>query len=362
MLTGQIEKGNRHYPSNDPTCRNFNKNLFTVENHHRRVATHSRRATLNHFNMSIAHPPFLLKRYRRRFARPMRAAWGTWAIREGWLMRCADGEAPFGYGEICPLPAMGSTTPEPEFFTAERAFASWACQSTMDGRLLQSARTASLLSLDDATAESVRCLRDQGFTTHKIKVGIQDRLAEWHLLEPILLALPESERIRIDPNRSWSLEDWTFWSARLNDHLPCLEFVEEPFPHDTPAGVWLEIAHQTLIPLALDESLSGSGLAQWHGLRWPGYWIVKPSLMGPPDSWMELLAPARHKIILSSAFETAIGLTALLRIAARLPHQTVHGLGTQAWFNDDWGLPQDGPLLHPPDPTRLEALWNSICD
>lgn len=310
--------------------------------------------------MSDLHARTEFKRYSRPFAKPLHAAWGTWTVREGWLVRTHFPESgQTGHGEICPLPLGPSLAGPPSEHERELAFALWSTRPPEAWHPHPHVQTASLLSLDGNTAETLKALQSTGFSTHKIKVGIRDRDGEWALLKPILSMLGGDDRLRLDPNRAWKSEDWDFWANRLADFRPLIEYVEEPFPSDTEPAVWMERACGSL-PLALDESLHGGGLEHWQEREWPGFWILKPSLMGSPEIWLTRLRKVADKIILSSAFETAIGMTALLRIAGRLPQQTVHGLGTQSWFGDSWGLPQDGPCICPADPSKLEALWNSI--
>lgn len=303
----------------------------------------------------------MLRPYMRSFVRPLRAAWGTWHVRQGWLMRSESSASRLpGYGEVCPLPNGPSLGGGPGAFASEMAFAQWSTNPPPGSNPRSDVLTASLLSLDRQTAASLDSFQADGYSTHKIKVGMRENREEWTLLEPILSHLASHERVRLDPNRAWTDADWDFWEKRLTDYQTIIEFIEEPFPAGTDPALWMDRAHRSPVPFALDESLLGPGLEEWQARSWPGYWIIKPSLMGTPEHWLSKLEWAAQRIILSSAFETAVGMTAILRLAERLPEDTVHGLGTQSWFDDDWGLPQSGPRISPIHPSALEALWNSI--
>ena len=52
---------------------------------------------------------FQVKPYRRSFCRPLITSRGTWAQREGFLLRM-DTEDGIGYGEVAPIPSFGSET------------------------------------------------------------------------------------------------------------------------------------------------------------------------------------------------------------------------------------------------------------
>lgn len=270
----------------------------------------------------------------------------------------ADRDAKSKFGEICPLPSPNSEGTEPAGFAKEFAFAQWAVLQA-NKSFSQPTRTAALINLDPDAPSQLKRLRQQGYTHCKIKLGIGAPSKEWEVLKGLLDDLPENFLIRLDPNRAWSLQDWTFWKPRLEDFQSLIQFIEEPFSKTVHNSAILEVTEASPIAFALDESLS-SGLQFWTDSAWSGYWVIKPSLMGNPEIWMDQLRHLKDKIILSSAFETAIGLSALLKLAARLPANTVHGLGTQVWFDDKWGTQQAGPVLLPPTPEQLQKIWNSI--
>lgn len=301
---------------------------------------------------------YIFKAYQRPFSRPLKTANGVWKTRSGWLMSNRDVTTQFG--EICPLPSpkSESTKPTPTGFSKEFDFAQWAVLGAKESFGLPT-RTAALINLDPCAKSHLKRLRQQGFTHCKIKLGVEAPIKEWEALKTLLDDLPDNFLIRLDPNRAWSLRDWAFWKPRLEDYQSLIQFIEEPFSKTVHNSTILEVTEASPIAFALDESLA-SGLQFWTDSTWSGYWVIKPSLMGDPETWMNQLHHVKEKIILSSAFETAIGLSALLNLAARLPADTVHGLGTQVWFDDNWGTEQVGPVLLPPTPEKLQKIWNSI--
>jgi len=286
-----------------------------------------------------------------------------------------------GHGEAAPLPEFGSEShEEAQAFLGRAArettlggidalladappaagFALWAARTGLGGRAGDlRARSAALLTLGPTSADELPGLRARGARTCKLKLGRADPSVQWEWLKAVAAALQDGERLRLDPNRSWTEAQWGFWRPRLHGLGAIVEFIEEPFAavEDT-----LHCAERSPVPLALDESLARGGLAALRdsvGRGWPGFWIIKPSLLGPADAWLELLTPLAGRVVVSSALETGIGMSALIALAARFP-ETDHGLGTQDFFADGFGARQDGFMLAPLPPAQQEAVWNSL--
>ena len=319
--------------------------------------------------------------YRRPFARPLRAAWGTWAVREGILIRLRDGTGRTGYGEVAPLPEFGSESlrqamdyldtlsegigledlrqrlPEAPPATA---FGLWSALHALDGCPVTRARTAALTGLEELEDGGFDRLRRAGYRTCKVKVGISDPEKELAQVRTVLQQLLPGETLRLDPNRSWDLSAFEHWTEQLAGRASSISFIEEPFRAGLLESSQLAaLAKRSPVPLAIDESLSEMGWPHWLNLDWPGYWIVKPSLSGPAD-WMDGLSGRRDKVVLSSVFETGIGMGHLARMASGFPDND-HGLGTGAWFDDPWGLPGKA-VVEALTSEKVETLWKHFCD
>jgi O-succinylbenzoate synthase len=317
--------------------------------------------------------------YRRTFAHPLETAWRQWSVREGFLIRIDMGNGRTGIGEVAPLEDFGTESvheagsylaslpanPEHQDFESivEKAppacaFGVWAAMDEA-GPAKVPVRTATLMNLETMDASTLQAARESGYTSFKVKLGLREPAQEWSRLRTATGLLNEGEKLRLDPNRSWDLEAYGFWGQRLADLGLSVEFIEEPFqPGLVDEETLVEIAQKSPVPLALDESLSEDGIAKWLDLNWPGYWIVKPSLCGMP-TWMDTLQRFQEKVVISSAFETAVGLNHLLRIAQFFPNN-VHGLGTGSFFNDALGLPSSGGQIRPQDSIQLNAIWTSL--
>lgn len=329
-------------------------------------------------SLSSASISFQISVYRRPFANPHKAAWGEWSVRKGILIRIIDEAGQSGFGETSPLKYFGAETLN-ESIQFLASIPSQTDMDTLNARLKaappasafgiwsaiqnlslkpedQSASgTAGLLSLGYNLEKRIQELKDLGLRTFKIKVGLNNPDWEIGLLSELVASLNETDRIRVDPNQSWnrnSLEKWSVW---LQGHADIIDFIEEPLtPGQVSRKDMIKIANDFPVPLALDESLTKDGIAKWQDLGWPGYWILKPSLLGIPH-WLEYLDPA--KVVLSSIFETGIGLSSIINLSGRLP-AIDQGLGTSSYFNDGLSPSPRNGSVKSMRKRELTGIWN----
>lgn len=324
--------------------------------------------------------------YCRPFRKPLTSARGAWTERRGLVIRLRCRESGrTGYGEVAPLPAFGSE----DLDTARRffrqleenkagldldlllreappssAFGLWsALEDNAHGEDgLVSAETAALLSLGEETPSRLSELRARGYQTFKLKLGTRQPSLEWATLQRLVTVLHQGEQLRLDPNRSWGNHEWAFWKPRLEEIAHWIEFLEDPFrPQENHLSLLRDFNHQPL-PLALDESLHGEGmLGWWLERKWDGFWIIKPSLSGAVENWLPPLKEAKASVILSSAFETGIGLSAIIQLCQHF-REIRHGLGTQSYFSEDFGLPQEGSRLNSLTHKQTTDLWNLLSE
>jgi O-succinylbenzoate synthase len=323
------------------------------------------------------------KSYQRPFLSPLETSSGSWTLREGILVKAEHLETGhIGFGEVAPLPSFGSESLKSaetylrsisgnltrtqlasaiETAPPSTGFALWSALNTPRGEgPSPTAGSAALLSLNHDAPAAISQLQESGYRTFKLKTGIRDRSLEWDDLQAAASVLESGGRIRLDPNQSWDITTAAFWLPRLETIASRIEFIEEPLHQDLVTVKQLAtVQADTPILLALDESLSRHGLEEWIEAGWPGYWIIKPSLQGLPDGWLQQLSFARDKVVLSSVFESGIGMSALIAIAAGFPGKD-HGLGTQAFFRDSFGVSQTGSTLKALDKQEQDILWNRL--
>ena len=177
-------------------------------------------------------------------------------------------------------------------------------------------------------------LRDAGFKAIKIKVG---RLNLQEDIERVKIArkiLPDEIALRLDANRSWEWEEaFEFAQAVSNCKI---EFCEEPLRGFQK----LEELHlQTGIPLALDETLwtnPNPDALPKNGIK---ALIIKPGIIGGWDGtkfWVDYAEKKNMQVVLSSSFESGLGLNWIASMAANfLRQQLPTGLDTAKWFERD---------------------------
>ena len=225
------------------------------------------------------------------------------------------------------------------------------------------------ISNAETAIERCRDLLEQGYQTVKIKVGRgQSPEQEANVISSISKAFGDRLSIRLDANRAWDIDH----ALRFAEHLSCpnLEYIEEPVNRVNDIAVFCE---KTQLPVALDESIASSrGPADVAELlkHCPGVvsCVLKPSCMGSIDRLvhiMKICVSLNRKTVISSAFETPVGISFLCELAAISnavtqqrngiqKHPARHGLGTVDWFQN-----VEGDCFRKPS-IMLEASWQIL--
>ncbi|MTI12808.1 o-succinylbenzoate synthase [Sansalvadorimonas verongulae] len=179
----------------------------------------------------------------------------------------------------------------------------------------------------------------------KIKVARQSVVDEIKLIQRLDSVLPERVKIRLDGNRGWNLKDALIFSRAIPHQR--IRFIEEPL---TDAEELPAYAASGGLPVALDESLQGTQTL-------PDYFtglaalVVKPTLSGGVHRCQQL-ADFAHKhnleLVISSSYESPVGIGTLTRLALQLAPHTASGLDTLSIFQEN-RIPRE----------QLHALWSS---
>jgi O-succinylbenzoate synthase len=335
---------------------------------------------------------------RRAFRRPLVTAHGTWAVRESLLIRLTNTDGGVGYGEAAPVPGFTSETiardlawlhrqnPAVTLAALARVPASLAClnwalacaramskDAFAPAARAQSFPVAALLPAGRAAVAALARFAAQGYRTFKWKIAAQSPDEEFRVLEKLLSALPRGARLRLDANGGLNAKSFAAWLARLPSlaRASAIEFIEQPLPparSPRASLAQLELAADSPVPIALDESVAGlPALVRAHAARWPGPLVVKPSLLGDLAGFIAWRAREKPDLVYSSAFETSVGLHAALWLASTDPRagQRALGFGTLDAFR------RDGLQLraHAPGPKITSAaltvgdfaqLWNRL--
>lgn len=297
--------------------------------------------------------------YRTAFKQPLQTAHGSWAEREGVIIRLADESGRSALGEIAPIPWFGTETTVEALELCRKLgakiddeaiaaisdslpccqFAFGSAHEALTGTAHEnpSRRTevACLLPAGFDAIAAASHAADHGFTRLKWKVGVGEPASEIAILHMIADALPKGVLLRLDANGAWDRHDaWEWIDACAG--LP-IEFIEQPFPRGEDAEL-LEFgtAHPGLF--ALDESVTPPGeLWRWLEAGWPGVVVVKPSLAGDPATLRRLLSESKADVVFSTALETTVGWHAALRFAfGGSRAKRALGFGAGAPFADDF--------------------------
>lgn len=315
------------------------------------------------------------------FRRPFPTASGMWLRRDAWLLRLMDDDGRIGLGEAV-LETSGGEVAERILALLVHEAVALAAEGGLPtladlelhgppGRALAAALGAAALDLArptltaeaaaavpgvgvnavikfggaDAGAEAARQSVSAGFRTLKIKAGAEretDVLVA--RVRAVRTAVGPAVRLRIDANGAWdadTAEERLRAIARFD-----IEYAEQPLAaHDFDGLATLR--RRVDVPIAADEAVE-SVLATRALLRAEAVdlLVVKPARVGGPDAVAEIagLAMARGvPVVISTLFETGVGIAAALAAAAALPGVTMpgrveapdHGLATAGLLDHD---------------------------
>lgn len=177
-------------------------------------------------------------------------------------------------------------------------------------------------------------LVDAGYSTLKIKVGKINSELEAIGVQSIRDAVGPEVNIRLDANRSWSLEEAIQFgkSVRSSD----IEFIEEPLSNPVDLPVFYD---ESGTHFAFDETLHhildpGISFQSYTGLA---ALVIKPTLVACVPRILDLIKQAREqgiKVVISSSYETDIGLMNLAQFAAGVSGEEITtGLGTYGLYS-----------------------------
>jgi o-succinylbenzoate synthase len=169
----------------------------------------------------------------------------------------------------------------------------------------------------------------RGYRAYKLKVGVETNARELEKIAYLRGTLGENISIRLDANRAFGFEQAVRFLASVAQFK--IEYIEEPL-HANLFNRLGDLHAESHVPIALDESLSDHsvGKSTWS-LRDRALQladrsamdvaIIKPTLAGGLCDVIELardLSQTDVKMVISSAIETGVGLTAALHLAAAL--------------------------------------------
>ncbi|MDE3094506.1 MAG: o-succinylbenzoate synthase [Chloroflexota bacterium] len=321
--------------------------------------------------------------YRIPFVAAVGTAHGAWSVREGAIVQLRTGDGAIGAGDVAPLPSHGTAdiaaclallddiAPRilgtaiddvPSRIDAlvpdDAPFAPLRC--ALETALLDATARAAgvsvarLLTPDPARDVAVNALVDAapcaaaaaaaararaaGFRDIKLKVGMAASVAEETArVAAVRGAAGPAARLRLDANGAWTEEQAI---ARIRAMEPyAIDLVEQPIP---PGDIFAlrRVREAVPVPVAADEG--AASLAAVRALieaRAVDAVVVKLPVVGGPRLAREMIAlvtAAGVAPVVTSAFESGVGVAAALQLSATLPRPArACGLATLGLLADD---------------------------
>lgn len=276
-------------------------------------------------------------------------------IRSGILINITAEKGDIGWGEIAPLPKWSKETLEDcleqlnqkqhEMITtdwnADTCFEKLAKLELFPAVSfgLESALLSILMPLPEHTISTTALLmgspqeifkqaklrHEEGFTLAKLKVSS----LTFEEAAYVIRRLKNKFRLRIDVNQAWDTRDSIQFFSQFP--LGTFDYVEEPFQNPNDLAYF---SH----PLAVDESFQqGLSLTRLEALPNLKALIYKPTIQGGMLKCLPLHEWAVKRgisLVLSSSFETDLGLAHIASMAHRLSITAPVGLGTYHYLND----------------------------
>ncbi len=177
----------------------------------------------------------------------------------------------------------------------------------------------------------------EGVRSFKLKVGSNDTYSDLERIAFVRSILPANAALRIDANQQWDYgAAGSFAKAMEKDLRNGVEYLEEPTKDNLLLGEFFKV---TQFPYALDESLRQLPLKTIKELKGVKAFILKPTMLGGFEramNWARLAQGSGIGAVVSSSFETGVGVRALAQLAAALPEpRSPAGLDTLKWFEKD---------------------------
>lgn len=279
---------------------------------------------------------------------PLRVPLGGQTFREATLV-----EGPMGWGEFSPLPGYPCDPRHCEEAVREAVFLGWpaAVRAAVPVNGLVPAVAP------EAAAELAAEAAAAGLTTLKVKVGGGPLADDADRVAAVRAALGPSGRIRLDANGAWDVDAAVTAIGRLAPFD--LELVEQPVADLADLA---EVRRRVAVPVAADESLRSLGDARrLRALDAADAVVVKVQPLGGVRAALKVIDAAGVPAVVSSLYETSVGLAAGVALAAALPELPFAcGLGTAVLLAGDVVgdplIPEAGllPVRCPrPDPVLL---------
>lgn len=216
--------------------------------------------------------------------------------------------------------------------------------------------SALLMGSKEQILEQALIMQNKGYTSVKVKVStlpVDD--AKYVIDQLIVIFL----LVRIDVNRAWSTNDSLKFFSQYP--LDAFDYVEEPFANPKDLALFTH-------PLAVDESHPADlTLEELECLPTLKALIYKPTIQGGMANCLRLLEWANNKkiqFVLSSSFESDVGLMNIAAMAHHLSLTAPIGIGTYHYlgeFINGKPLEFSNSFVHIPEQIRPKMKYIHSC-
>lgn len=184
----------------------------------------------------------------------------------------------------------------------------------------------------DQVVAQARVLSKRGFISMKLKVGghLEEDIEKVQAINDVLNG---HVLLHVDANRRWNFEQ----AMEFGKHVSCaaVEYIEEPFEDLSRIS---EFFKETLIPVGLDESLKTLTFPEIQSMDGVDYVVLKPMMFGGIQKTWEMMREARAialNAVISSSYESGVGILSLANLAGDGNHHVSVGLDTLKYFEND---------------------------
>lgn len=186
-------------------------------------------------------------------------------------------------------------------------------------------------TVSDIQAQITRQLQD-GISVFKLKVGRASAAEDAKYVNEVSALLPQDCRLRLDANRAWTADEAFLFNSLVRKEK--IDYIEEPLQNTH----LLDTLPDDFPPLALDESIRENPRHEALNLKTVSTVVLKPSLTGGIHSLTERVQEYHHlgkTCVISSSFESPLGLNVLTELAAALTPGIAAGLDTARYFDPE---------------------------
>jgi O-succinylbenzoate synthase len=192
-----------------------------------------------------------------------------------------------------------------------------------------------LMGTVEKMIETAEKLLTAGYRALKLKVGRLRFDEEIALLRRLRRLAGPEVLLRLDANRAWDVEQARRFVTEIADCK--IDYIEEPVK---TSKMLLELLGEEnlAVPVALDETLSEIDPAELNRFAVAKAVVVKPTFLGWRKSrqFAERAQVIGMQVVVSSAFESGVGIFALVHLAASVNTEDVPaGLDTLRWLKQD---------------------------